>query len=213
MNKSILITGASGGIGSEIASQASQQGYKVGLLDLNKEKLTELESEIPNSIAFPTDVTDEDSVAETLEKFNEIPSALVNCAGIVRFGSLLDQEVKDFKEVIEVNLLSGFIVSCAVAKLMKEKGEGNIINISSISGGKHPAIHSGAYAAAKAGLVMLSEQMSLEWGKIGIRVNAVSPGFIDAGMSAPHYRDETERKKGKQWCQCKGLEMQTILPR
>lgn len=195
MNKSILITGASGGIGSEIASQASQQGYKVGLLDLNKEKLTQLESEIPNSIAFPTDVTDEDSVAETLEKFSEIPSALVNCAGIVRFGSLLDQEVKDFKEVIEVNLLSGFIVSCAVAKLMKEKGEGNIINISSISGGKHPAIHSGAYAAAKAGLVMLSEQMSLEWGKLGIRVNAVSPGFIDAGMSAPHYRDETERKK------------------
>ncbi len=78
---------------------------------------------------------------------------------------------------------------------MKEKGEGNIINISSISGGKHPAIHSGAYAAAKAGLVMLSEQMSLEWGKLGIRVNAVSPGFIDAGMSAPHYRDATERKK------------------
>ena len=195
MNKSILITGASGGIGSEIASQASQQGYKVGLLDLDKEKLTELESEIPHSIALPTDVTDEDSVAETLEKFNEIPSALVNCAGIVRFGSLLDQEVKDFKEVIEVNLLSGFIVSCAVAKLMKEKGEGNIINISSISGGKHPAIHSGSYAAAKAGLVMLSEQMSLEWGKLGIRVNAVSPGFIDAGMSAPHYRDATERKK------------------
>ena len=195
MNKSILITGASGGIGSEIASQASQQGYKVGLLDLNKEKLTQLESEIPNSISLPTDVTDEDSVAETLEKFNEIPSALVNCAGIVRFGSLLDQEIRDFKEVIEVNLLSGFIVSCAVAKLMKEKGEGNIINISSISGGKHPAIHSGAYAAAKAGLVMLSEQMSLEWGKLGIRVNAVSPGFIDAGMSAPHYRDETERKK------------------
>ena len=195
MNKSILITGASGGIGSEIASQASQQGYKVGLLDLNKEKLTELESEIPNSIALPTDVTDEDSVAETLEKFNEVPSALVNCAGIVRFGSLLDQEIKDFKEVIEVNLLSGFIVSCAVAKLMKEKGEGNIINISSISGGKHPAIHSGAYAAAKAGLVMLSEQMSLEWGKLGIRVNTVSPGFIDAGMSASHYRDATERKK------------------
>ena len=65
---------------------------------------------------------------------------------------------------------------------MKEKGEGNIVNISSISGGKHPAIHSGAYAAAKAGLVMLSEQMSLEWGKLGIRVNAVSPGFIDTDM-------------------------------
>ena len=92
-------------------------------------------------------------------------------------------------------LLGSFIVGCAVAKLMKKKGEGNIVNISSISGGKHPAIHSGAYAAAKAGLVMLSEQMSLEWGKLGIRVNAVSPGFIDAGMSAAHYRDDAERKK------------------
>ena len=195
MAKSILITGASGGIGSEIAMQAGQQGYKVGLLDLNKEMLAEVESEIPNSIALPTDVTDEKSVAETLKKFGETPSALVNCAGIVRFGSLLEQEIRDFKDVIEVNLLSGFIVGCAVAKLMMEKGEGNIINISSISGGKHPAIHSGAYAAAKAGLVMLSEQMSLEWGKLGIRVNAVSPGFIDAGMSASHYRDDVERKK------------------
>ena len=181
MAKSILITGASGGIGSEIAIQASQKGYKVGLLDLNEEMLEEVESKIPNSVALPTNVTDENSVAKTLKNFGETPSALVNCAGIVRFGSLLEQEIKDFKDVIEVNLLGSFIVGCAVAKLMKEKGEGNIINISSISGGKHPAIHSGAYAAAKAGLVMLSEQMSLEWGKLGIRVNAVSPGFIDAG--------------------------------
>ena len=67
MAKSILITGASGGIGSEIAMQAGQQGYKVGLLDLNKEMLAEVESEIPNSIALPTDVTDEKSVAETLK--------------------------------------------------------------------------------------------------------------------------------------------------
>ena len=71
MNKSILITGASGGIGSEIAAQASQQGYKVGLLDLNKEKLAELESEIPNSTALPTDVTDEKSVAETLKSLEK----------------------------------------------------------------------------------------------------------------------------------------------
>ena len=195
MNKSILITGAGGGIGSEIALQASQQGYKIGLIDLNEKQLREVGSNIPNSIVLPADVTNEESINKALIAFGETPSALVNCAGIVRFGSLLEQEVKDFKDVIEVNLLSSFIVGCAVAKLMEKEGQGNIINISSISGGKHPAIHSGAYAAAKAGLVMLSEQMSLEWGKLGIRVNAVSPGFIDAGMSSPHYRDKTERKK------------------
>ena len=195
MNKSILITGAGGGIGSEIALQASQQGYKIGLIDLNEKQLHEVGLNIPNSIVLPADVTNEESINKALIAFGETPSALVNCAGIVRFGSLLEQEVKDFKDVIEVNLLSSFIVGCAVAKLMEKEGQGNIINISSISGGKHPAIHSGAYAAAKAGLVMLSEQMSLEWGKLGIRVNAISPGFIDAGMSSSHYRDKTERKK------------------
>ena len=62
-----MIKVASGGIGSEIAAQASQQGYKVGLLDLNKEKLAELESEIPNSTALPTDVTDEEEATELME--------------------------------------------------------------------------------------------------------------------------------------------------
>ena len=86
--KSILITGASGGIGSEIAIQTAADGYKVGLIDLNEEKLNELQSKIPNSIALPTDVTDEDSVNESIKKFGDTPSALVNCAGIVRFGRM-----------------------------------------------------------------------------------------------------------------------------
>ena len=193
--KNLLLTGASGGIGTEIAQYASKAGYRVGLIDLDPEKLEKTQSKIKNSIALKADITQEDSVLEALDSFGEIPDALVNCAGIVRFGGLLEQEVKDFKDVINVNLLGCFIMSCATARLMKGNGSGNIINISSISGGKHPAIHSGAYAATKAGIVMLTEQMSLEWGKEGIRVNAVSPGFIDSGMSASHYADPIERKK------------------
>ncbi len=195
MKKNLIVTGAAGGIGSEIASHASKKGYRVGLLDQNNEKLKEVESKIENSISLPADITKEESVKQALDLFGETPDALVNCAGIVRFGSLLEQQVKDFKDVINVNLLGCFVVSCSVARLMKEKRSGNIINISSISGGKHPAIHSGAYAASKAGVVMLSEQMSLEWGKEGIRVNAISPGFIDSGMSAEHYVDSSERNK------------------
>jgi NAD(P)-dependent dehydrogenase (short-subunit alcohol dehydrogenase family) len=193
--KNLLVTGAAGGIGSAIASEASKQGYKVGLIDSDEKKLIEVQASIENSVSLPTDITNEASVLASLELFDEQPDALVNCAGIVRFGGLLDQEVKDFKDVLDVNLLGCFIVSCAVARLMVQNKVGNIINISSISGGKHPALHSGAYAASKAGMVMLSEQMSLEWGKEGIRVNAVSPGFIDSGMSASHYTDPTERKK------------------
>ena len=193
--KNLLVTGAAGGIGSEIASYASKKGYRVGLIDQNHEKLKEVESKIENSISLPTDITKEYCVEHALDLFGETPDGLVNCDGIVRFGSLLEQRVKDFEEVIDVNLLACFIVSCSVARLMKKKASGNIINISSISGGKHPAIHTGAYAATKAGIVMLTEQMSLEWGKEGIKVNAISPGFIDSGMSSSHYADPTERKK------------------
>ena len=193
--KNLLLTGASGGIGSEIAQYASEAGYRVGLIDIDQKKLEETQSKIKNSIALRADITQESSVLEALQSFGEIPDALINCAGIVRFGGLLEQEVKDFEDVINVNLLGCFVISCATARLMKEKGGGNIINISSISGGKHPAIHSGAYAATKAGVAMLTEQMSLEWGKAGIRVNAISPGFIDSGMSATHYADPIERKK------------------
>ena len=113
-------------------------------MDANLEKLEEIESKIENSISLPVDITSQESVKQALELFGETPDGLVNCAGIVRFGSLLEQSVKDFEDVINVNLLGCFIVSCSVARLMKERGSGNIINISSISGGKHPAIHSGA---------------------------------------------------------------------
>ena len=193
--KNLLVTGAAGGIGSEIALYASNSGYRVGLMDANNEKLNEISSSIKNSVSLPTDITKEESVKHALDLFGETPDGLVNCAGMVRFGSLLDQKVKDFEDVLSVNLLGCLIVSCAVARRMREKGSGNIINISSISGGKHPAIHSGAYAASKAGVVMLTEQMSLEWGREGIRVNAVSPGFIDSGMAAEHYADPGERQK------------------
>ena len=193
--KKLIVTGATGGIGSEIARLASANDYKVGLIDTDEEKLTSLSKQINNSVPLLADVTSEESIKTALNNFSEIPDALVNCAGIVRYGSLLEQNPEDFTKVFEVNLLGCFIVSCAVVKLMVKNNSGTIVNVSSISGGKHPAIGTGAYAATKAGIVMLSEQMSLEWGKDGIRVNAISPGFINTGMSAPHYKDNQERKK------------------
>ncbi len=193
--KTLIVTGATGGIGSEIARLASINGYKVGLIDIDKEKLNSLSKEIDNSVPLLADITDKQSVDEALDKFSEIPDSLVNCAGIVRYGSLLEQKPEDFTKVFEVNLLGCFIVSCATVRLMVKNKAGTIVNVSSISGGKHPAIGTGAYAATKAGIAMLSEQMSLEWGTEGIRVNAISPGFINTGMSAMHYEDNQERRK------------------
>ena len=138
--KNLLVTGAAGGIGSEIATSASKKGYRVGLIDQDSEKLKEVEAKIENSISLPADITKEESVKQALDIFGDTPDGLVNCAGIVRFGSLLDQKIEDFEDVINVNLLGCFIVSCSVARLMKKNGSGNIINISSISGGKAAAV-------------------------------------------------------------------------
>ena len=77
---------------------------------------------------------------------------------------------------------------------MKTVGTGAIINITSM-GGIHPAPGSGAYGATKSGLAQMTQLMSVEWGPYGIRVNAVAPGFIDAGMSAPFFKDEAVRKQ------------------
>ena len=194
--KNLLVTGAAGGIGSAIASEASKQGYKVGLIDSDEKKLIEVQASIENSVSLPTDITNEASVLASLELFDEQPDALVNCAGIVRFGGLLDQEVKDFKDVLDVNLLGCFIVSCAVARLMVQNKVGNIINISSISGGKHPALHSGAYAASKAGIYGFTKSVAKELGSRNIRSNAIAPGFIATEMT-----DVLDEKVVAEWVQ------------
>jgi len=75
---------------------------------------------------------------------------------------------------------------------MIKRGSGSIINMSSING-INPGIGIGAYPASKAGIISMTQQMAIEWGKFGIRVNCISPGFIDAGMSKPIYEDNKVR--------------------
>jgi NAD(P)-dependent dehydrogenase (short-subunit alcohol dehydrogenase family) len=110
---------------------------------------------------------------------------------VVKFSYLLDMSVADFRRVIDIDLTGAFIMSQAVARRMREHG-GSIVNISSI-GGITPSLGTNAYAPGKAGLAKLSELMALEWGGYGIRVNTVSPGFIDGGMSTPVYADPKTR--------------------
>ena len=117
----------------------------------------------------------------------------MNNAGIVQFFPLEDLPVQVFQNVVDINLVGSFIVGQAVGKLMLEKGSGTIVNISSVAG-IHPSPGVGAYGPTKAGLVALTELMAVEWGPRGIRVNAIAPGFIDAGMSAPAFTDPAVRE-------------------
>ncbi len=127
-----------------------------------------------------------------MEQLGETPKLLVNNAGILRIGPLLDQAVEDFRRVTEVNLIGAFIVAQAVARRMKDNRGGVIINLASINA-IHPSLSCGAYPAAKAGVVCMTQQMSLEWGQYNIRVNSMAPGFIDAGMSKPFYENPAIR--------------------
>lgn len=189
--KSILITGAAHGIGRAIAEHASQAGYRVGMIDMNADHLTQAASEIANAEAIPADVTKPEDVTAAFDRFGT-PTTIVNNAGIVRFGPLIEQSVDDFVQTVNVNLIGSYIVAREGALRMLDAGGGHIINLSSINS-ITPGPGAGAYPATKAGVKQMTRQLAIELGSARIRVNAIAPGFIDAGMSAPIYADQKVR--------------------
>jgi NAD(P)-dependent dehydrogenase (short-subunit alcohol dehydrogenase family) len=195
--KHALITGGGGDIGGAIGQRAAAAGYCVTLLDQNADRARERAATIAGSLGLQCDVTDEASVHAAFDAaqshFGSAPDLVVNSAGIARFKPLIEQTLDDFRRVLDVNLVSGFIVGQAAARRMMPRGAGCIINITSING-VTPAPNSGAYPPSKAGLAKLTELMAVEWGPLGLRVNAVAPGFIDAGLSAPFFANQTVRE-------------------
>jgi NAD(P)-dependent dehydrogenase (short-subunit alcohol dehydrogenase family) len=156
-----------------------------------------------NAKAFPADVASPEAVAEAFEAFGPV-DLLVNNAGIARFGPLLEKNALDMQAVINVNLLGTAICSQQAARGMATLGGGCIINMSSINA-ITPGPNVGLYAATKAAIQNLTVLQSIEWGPLGIRVNAIAPGFIDAGMSAPFFANESIREKRSQGVPLKTL--------
>jgi NAD(P)-dependent dehydrogenase (short-subunit alcohol dehydrogenase family) len=188
----MIVTGAAHGLGKCIAEHAARAGYRVGVLDRQLEQARIVAEEI-GGVPLAADVTDVPSVEKAFELFGETPDVLVNNAGILRTGPLLDHDLEDFRKVIEVNLTSVFAVARIAARRMKNAGGGCIINMSSVNG-INPSTQCGAYATAKAGVLALTRQMAMEWGGYGIRVNSIAPGFIDAGMQSPFFENEKIRE-------------------
>ena len=140
------------------------------------------------------DISDEGSVEAALDMFGGAPNLVVNNAGIVRFGPLIDLAFEDFAVVAMVNLVGTFTVARAAARRMIDAAvRGSIINITSMNG-VAPGPNGGAYGATKAGIALLTQQMAIEWGSYGIRVNAIAPGLILAGMSDAIYSDPQIRE-------------------
>lgn len=190
--RSLIVTGGAQGIGASIADMAAARGYRVGVLDLDAAAAGEAVDKLTNAVALCADVTDTDSMAAAIAEFGHV-DVFVNNAGILRTGPLIDHSPEDFQAVIQVNLVGAFVAAQAAARSMRGSG-GTIVNMSSINASQ-PSPNAGAYVAAKAGLEALTRQMSLEWSEFGIRVNAVAPGFVHAGMSNPFYTDEAVRER------------------
>lgn len=189
----MLVTGAARGLGATIAAAAAEAGYRVGAIDV--ELPANGQQHVgPGSIEhLVASVDDEAAIERVLDSFGT-PDVVVNNAGIVRFGPLLDQSLSDMRAVLDVNLLGTFVVARAAARRWVAEGrKGAVVNLTSMNG-VAPGPNAGAYGSSKAGVALLTAQMALEWGRHGIRVNAVAPGLIDAGMSTPIYADPVTRE-------------------
>jgi len=190
--KHAVITGGAAGLGADVARTLSEAGYRVGIFDLGAERVAEAASKLENAVGIEADVTSPDQVAAAFDAFGEVPDLLVNNAGIVRFGAMEEQSVQDYIDVVNVNLLGSCFCARAIAPAMMDRGSGHIINFTSING-VHPAPGVGLYGPTKAAMANMTQAMAIEWGPRGIRVNAIAPGMIDAGMSKPIFENPKVR--------------------
>ena len=188
-----VVTGAGAGLGASIAERLASEGYAVALLDQDGDAASRRAEELTGASAFQVDVSNPEQVADVFSRIGAV-DLLVNNAGIARFGPLLEQSPADMQAVINVNLMGTALCAQQAAKQMAEQGAGCIINLSSINA-VTPGPNVGLYAATKAAVHNLTILQALEWGPMGIRVNAIAPGFIDAGMSAPFFEQASVREK------------------
>lgn len=187
-----LVTGAGSGLGEAIARHLAREGWTLAVADRDGAAAEAVARTLPRARAFALDVRDEASVEAMLDALGDAPDGVVNNAGIVRFGPILEHRIEDFREVLDVNLVGTFIVARAAGRRMAARGSGAIVNITSLNA-VAPSPDAGAYPASKAGVALLTQHLALALGPRGVRVNAVGPGFIDAGMSAPIYADPAAR--------------------
>jgi NAD(P)-dependent dehydrogenase (short-subunit alcohol dehydrogenase family) len=204
-----LVTGASSGLGAQFARTLAKAGAGVAIAGRRVERLKSLRAEIEaeggDAHVVPMDVTDLDGirsgVAHTETEMGTI-DILVNNSGVATTQKLVEATPEDFDYVFDVNVRGAFFVAQEVGKRMIARAQGSapgtfiggrIVNIGSMAGlrvlGKI-----GVYAMSKAAVIHMTRAMALEWGRYGINVNAICPGYIDTEINHHQWQTESGRK-------------------
>ncbi len=193
--KTVVITGASRGIGAETARLFSKNGYNV-VINYNKseEAAKKLAFELENAVAIKADVSTEEGakflINEALRIFESV-DVLVNNAGVSMKKMICDTSLSDWKRHFEINVESVFLCSKAASDIMVKNKWGRIINVSSMWGIKGGSCEV-CYSAAKAAVIGFTKALARELGPSGITVNAVAPGLIDTDMNADLTKEDKE---------------------
>ena len=185
-NKNIIVTGATGGIGSSIIKKLHENGVNILASGTKIEKLEEIKKNFNNVKILNFDISKSDKIETFIEEASkELGGSfdcIINNAGVTQDNLAIRMSLDEWKKVININLTSTFLMcKFAIKKMIKNK-KGKVINITSVVG------HTGNlgqsnYTASKAGIVAMSKSLAIEYAKKNININCISPGFIRTAMT------------------------------
>jgi NAD(P)-dependent dehydrogenase (short-subunit alcohol dehydrogenase family) len=200
--KVAIVTGAGGGVGKAISKRLSSEGCKVIMLGRDRTKLQKAASEIgnkKNTMTVIADITREaevlSAIDQTLNSFDKI-DILVNNAGIINDPMPFHEMTEDqWDDLVKTNLFGTFRMTKAVIPVMMKNGGGSIVNISSVLGIRSiPRVPLSVYAVTKAGVIMFTRSIAVEYGQHKIRCNCIAPSTIRSSIIEPYLQDEEAKK-------------------
>lgn len=197
-----MVTGAGGGVGKAISKRLASEGCKVVLLGRDRTKLQKAAAEIgdrKNTLTVSADINKEAEVLsamdQTIKSFDKI-DILVNNAGIINDPEPFHEMSEDrWNDLVETNLFGTFRMTKAVLPVMMKNGGGSIVNISSVLGIRSiPKVPLSVYGVTKAGVIMFTKSIAVEYGQYGIRCNCIAPSTIRSSIIEPYLQDEGAKR-------------------